>query len=163
MAISNGGDSTAITPKGKKFDFCIPEMVLLVPSPNIPPSSTGKKDCICKQTTHALHSIRKMSLAYLIFAHPLKQVKEPMVKIFFRSIVILLKCGNLGEPRSMQYFRHMKKIAPSSILSRKISMKSPGQSKNLHPYSTIDPATGNILEPVKSSCYYERDMYGNEN
>ena len=27
-------------------------------------------------------------------AHPLKQVKEPMVKIFFRSIVILLKCGN---------------------------------------------------------------------
>ena len=37
-------------------------------------------------------------------------------------------------------------------------MKSPGQSKILHPYSTIDPATGNILEPVKSCAIVERAL-----
>ena len=40
--------------------------------------------------------------------------------------------------------------------------EEPWTVENLHPYSTIDPATGNILEPVKSCGFVERDMYGNE-
>ena len=40
--------------------------------------------------------------------------------------------------------------------------EEPWTVENLHPYSTIDPATGNILEPVKSCGIVERDMYGNE-
>ena len=40
--------------------------------------------------------------------------------------------------------------------------EEPWTVENLHPYSTIDPATGNILERVKSCAIVERNMYGNE-
>ena len=164
VAISNGGDMiAAITPKGRIRLLHTRDGAEAVPSPNIPPSAQVKKIAFVNKQPMllALDTENVVSIFNLRTSietgerangEDLLQINSEVAEMWGISV----------DRKIYAVLQVYEEDSCMLIFIPKDLNEEPWTVENLHPYTTIDPASGLILEPVKSCAILERDMYGNE-
>ena len=164
VAISNGGDMlAAITPKGRIRLLHTRDGAEAVPSPNLPPSAqvkriafVNKQPMLLTLDTENVVSIFNLRTSIetgeRATGEDLLQINSDIAEMWGISV----------NKRIYAVLQTYEEDSTMLIFIPKDLNEEPWTVENLHPYSTLDPATGNLLEPIKSCGMLERDMYGNE-